>query len=153
MRMAKGNWWAAALCVAMLAAGGCGSLYTQADHITGVGFMLGKLEGPLHVVPKQAVPAIDRAFAEMHITKRYQAFPHDNVDIVAVTQSGKKLTLTVKRTVTGRSQIAIGVGTFGDEVLSRALYEKILTALERAPAARPQAPSMIPMPLELKPTP
>lgn len=141
------------LCVVVLWMTGCAQIYTQANRTTGVGFVLGELQAPLEAEPTRAAAAIGRVFAELQITKRYEAFPHGNVDIVGFTPAEKRVTIVVKKTLANKSHIFIKVGTFGDEALSRTLYEKIQAALSAVPAAAPQAPSMILIPPELQPKP
>lgn len=91
----------------------------------GVFYAKGDLESTLAASPAQIAAAADKAFTELKIAKTSSVSSELDAEIVGRTATDKKVTITSKTTGDKLSSISIRVGTFGDEDLSQAIFEKI----------------------------
>jgi hypothetical protein len=95
----------------------------------GAAYVMGHLDGPMPGTPQKVVQASEAVLKEqeMHILSSDAT----GVDgkVVARSALDTRIEITVKRQDDSTSQISIRVGTFGDQKLSRELYDKIKAKL------------------------
>lgn len=85
----------------------------------------GELRGELDAEPPKVIKATERAFRDLIWTKESAQSSATDGTATARTATGKEVTVTVQRQAENKSQIGIRIGTFGDENLSRLLYDKV----------------------------
>jgi len=91
----------------------------------GVFYAKGDLESTMEAKPPAIAAATEKAFAEMGIAKRSAASSAVDAEITGRTARDKKVTVKVKAETANFSKVSIRVGTFGDEDLSRLIFDKI----------------------------
>lgn len=106
-------------CAALLvgaAAGGAtaGALYYQ-----------GELQADVDATPQQVIAATERAFRDLIWAKESAIASETDGLATARTATGRAVKVTVETKTPQVSSIGIRIGTFGDENLSRLLYERI----------------------------
>lgn len=103
----------------------CVALAAGAAGGTAVAYVMGEFEARLEASPQRVVKASQRVLENMDI--KIQSADSTSLDgvVVGKTALDKDLKITVKRVDERWSEIGIRVGTFGDEELSRQIYDKI----------------------------
>ncbi len=98
----------------------------------GTAYVMGSLDGTVPGTPEKVVEASESVLKdkEVHIVSK-DATGLDGT-IIAKTALEKRIEVTVKRQDEKTSTISIRVGTFGDQALSRELFEKIKARLQPA---------------------
>ncbi|MGD9251758.1 MAG: DUF3568 family protein [Desulfobacterales bacterium] len=91
----------------------------------GVMYREGELLAELDAEPPKVIKATERAFRDLIWTKESAQSSATDGMATARTATGKEVTVTVQRQAENKSQIGIRIGTFGDENLSRLLYDKV----------------------------
>jgi hypothetical protein len=120
----------ALLSVAALSAlPGCILVAAAALGAAGAAYVNGELEGRLDGSPQQVVRASERALKDMDIQIISADATGIDGKVVGRTALDKKIEISVKRDGDESSKIAIRVDTFGDESLSRQIYDKIKTKM------------------------
>jgi hypothetical protein len=96
----------------------------------GTAYVMGSLDGTVPGTPEKVIDASESVFKdkEVHILSK-DATGLDGT-IIAKTALDKRIEVTVKRQDEKTSTISIRVGTFGDQELSRELFEKIKARLQ-----------------------
>jgi hypothetical protein len=96
----------------------------------GTAYVMGSLDGTVPGTPEKVVEASESVFKdkEVHILSK-DATGLDGT-IIAKTALDKRIEVTVKRQDEKTSTISIRVGTFGNQELSRELFEKIKARLQ-----------------------
>jgi hypothetical protein len=114
---------------AMLQLTGCAALLiggaAAGAAAAGVMYKEGELQADLEAKPPQALQATERAFRDLIWTKESAKSSATDALATARTATGKEVTVTINRQTENVSRIGIRIGTFGDENLSRLLYDKI----------------------------
>ena len=151
-RLMRWNLWVSGIVAsALLAATGCATVpRTPAPEAMapGFAFMGGRATQSFAAPPSAVIAALGDAMGDLslesiHPTRegtvcRIEASTHDRRNVAANVRSNQ-----------GTSQVAIRVGWFGDEPLSRALLERVGVRLgtrdpEAIPASAPSVPSANP---------
>jgi len=109
---------------ALSALPGCLAVAAAAAGAAGVAYVNGDLEGRLEATPQEVVEASEGALEEMDIKIISVAASGIDGKVVGRTALDKKIDITVKRDDDTGSTISIRVDTFGDEALSRQIFEK-----------------------------
>ena len=107
---------------------GCAALFVGAaagGATAGTLYYQGELKADLDATPQQVVTATEKAFRDLIWAKESaQASATDGL-ATAPTATGKPVKVTVEMKTPKVSTLGIRIGTFGDENLSRLLYERI----------------------------
>ena len=98
----------------------------------GIMYRDGELRADLEATPPTVIKATERAFRDLIWTKESAQASATDGQATARTATGKEVLVTVTRKTDNTSQIGIRVGTFGDENLSRLLYDKIKFFLQHS---------------------
>ncbi|MBL0715630.1 MAG: DUF3568 family protein [Desulfosarcina sp.] len=98
----------------------------------GVMYHEGELKADLDAPPATVIKATERAFRDLIWSKESARSSATDGLATARTATGKEVTVTVNRKTESVSQIGIRIGTFGDENLSRLLYDKIKFFLQHS---------------------
>jgi hypothetical protein len=98
----------------------------------GVMYNEGELRADLEAAPPDAIKATERAFRDLIWSKESAKSSATDGLATARTATGKEVTVTVNRKTASVSTIGIRIGTFGDENLSRLLYDKIKFFLQHS---------------------
>ncbi len=113
----------------MLQLTGCAALLIggAAAGATAAGMIYhdGELRADIEAPPPTVIKATERAFRDLIWTKESAQASATDGQATARTATGKEVSVTVTRKTENTSEIGIRVGTFGDENLSRLLYDKI----------------------------
>ncbi|MDJ0802320.1 MAG: DUF3568 family protein [Desulfobacterales bacterium] len=113
----------------MLQLTGCAALLIggAAAGATAAGMIYhdGELRADIEAPPPTVIKATERAFRDLIWTKESAQASATDGQATARTATGKEVSVKVTRKTDSISQIGIRVGTFGDENLSRLLYDKI----------------------------
>jgi hypothetical protein len=133
----------------------------------GAAYVMGTLRADVQAKPTRIAEATRRAFATYVIkVDEYKTTELDAV-ITGHTANDKRIKVTVHRETDLISELAIQVGTFGDESFSNLLYEEIKKQLSQggsssgatsyavpmAAAPAPSSTSVMPAPPTLEPAP
>ena len=102
-----------------------GCLIAAAGAAGGVLYAKGDLETTLAATPIKIAAATEKAFREMKISKTSAVSSDLDAEIIGRTATDKKVTVISKIKGEKLSSISIRVGTFGDEDLSRVIFDKI----------------------------
>ncbi len=103
-------------CVALAAAGAAGA---------GVAYLKGELNGTLEASPQEVVDAAQATIEEMGFSVISARASEVDGRVEGRTANDRDITIEVDRQNEGTSDISIRVGTFGDEELSREIYNRI----------------------------
>ena len=128
MRWMRNGVIAVLISMLMLQMTGCAALLIGgAAGATAAGLMYheGELRADLEAPPPTVIKATERAFRDLIWTKESAQASATDGQATARTATGKEVSVTVTRKTENTSEIGIRVGTFGDENLSRLLYDKI----------------------------
>jgi hypothetical protein len=98
----------------------------------GVMYNEGELRADLEAKPPEILQATERAFRDLIWTKESAKASATDGLATARTATGREVTVTINRKTENVSRIGIRIGTFGDENLSRLLYDKILFFLKHS---------------------
>ena len=117
----------AALCLLLLVgAGGCALLVVgAAAGAGGMAYVRGALEARVNAQPPAVAQATENAFKSLGIVKISGAASALDAEILGRTATDKKVKVVVKGEGAGTSKLTIRIGTFGDETMSRAVFDKI----------------------------
>lgn len=109
----------------IIASGGCLAVAAAAGTGLGVAYVKGDLEAVVEATPRKFVAEAEAALESMGI--RVLAANANDVEgtVNARTADDKKIMIKVSKQTDATSTVSIRVGTFGDEVMSQAIYEKI----------------------------
>ena len=99
----------------------------------GVAYAKGDLEAVVDADPQTVMMAAEGAFETLFIKKVSTSSTAFDADIVGRTATDKKVKVRAEGAGKGASTVSVRVGTFGDEALSRKVYEEIKLRLP-APA-------------------
>ncbi len=119
----------------LLQTAGCAFLLiggAAAGAAAGVMYHEGELRADLDANPPDVIKATERAFRDLIWTKESAQSSATDGIATARTATGRDVRVTVQRQTETASRIGIRVGTFGDENLSRLLYDKIKFFLEHS---------------------
>lgn len=109
---------------------GCLALATgAAAGAAGVAYAQGALRGSVEANPQEFIQAAEDTLREMGITIQEAAADEAEGHIDAQTANDRDIDITARREDAGRSEVSIRVGTFGDEELSRDIYNRIVARL------------------------
>ena len=104
---------------------GCILVGAAAVGAAGAAYMNGEFKARLDASPQKVVQASEGALKDMDIPIESSVATGVDGRVVGHTALDKKVEITVKREGDTGSKISIRVATFGDEALSRQIYEKI----------------------------
>jgi hypothetical protein len=138
-----------ALVVACLAVTvtGCSSLatiYKGEDPATGIRFRLGELQADVPAEPPRVAEATQKAFEGLDIRESYAQASAIDAEVVGLTATDTLVRVRVKKLLDGHSIVRIRAGGFGDEEISRHVFQEIEKHLG---AARPASPGTLMMPI------
>ena len=114
---------------AVPALGGCESMRSKPGP-DGTAFSLCTLDGLLNASPQKVIQASENVMKEQEFHIASSDATGVDGKIVAHTALDKEIAITVKRESDTSSKISIRVGSFGDQAMSRDLYEKIKAKLQ-----------------------
>jgi hypothetical protein len=109
----------AALVVGAAAGGAAGVLYYQ-----------GELKADVEAAPPEVVAATEKAFRDLIWSRDVATASATDGLATARTATGKEVRVRVELKTPEVSTVAIRIGTFGDENLSRLLYDRIVAFLQ-----------------------
>jgi len=123
---------AAALCVLLAWGSGCVLVALGVGAgagAAGVAYSKGKLEGIVRANPKEVQNATDVAFGRLSISRISVTQANGQYIVVGRTNTDTKVTVEIAGREEGVSSVSVRVGVFGDEPLSRRIYEEIKKSL------------------------
>lgn len=97
----------------------------------GVAYVKGVLEATLKDDPKTVETAADKAFETLAIVKISSHASALDAKIVGRTATDTRIEIIAKAIDSGGSKLSIRVGTFGDQEMSRKIYDEILKRLPK----------------------
>jgi len=112
-----------------LTASGCLAAAAAAGAGGTVAYMRGDLEATVQAGPRDVAAAAETALNEMGINVLSSSSDDTGGTITARNAQDKKITIEINRLNESASTISIRVGMFGDEALSRAIYERVKASL------------------------
>ncbi len=129
MRMLRNVVMAVLIAATMMQLTGCAALLlggaAAAAGAAGVLYHEGELQGTLEASPPAVIKATERAFRDLIWSKESARSSATDGLATARTATGREVVVKVTRKTENVSQVGIRIGTFGDENLSRLLYDKI----------------------------
>lgn len=110
---------------------GCAALFVgaAAGSVAGALYVKGELEADIEATPQAVIAATERAFRDLIWAKETASASATDGQATARTATGKEVKVTVVSKTPEVSTIGIRIGTFGDENLSRLLYDRIIAFL------------------------
>jgi len=110
---------------------GCGLLMMGAagGAVAGALYYQGDLKADVDATPQAVITATGKAFRDLIWAKETASASATDGLATARTATGKEVKVTVVTKTPEVSAIAIRIGTFGDENLSRLLYDRIISFL------------------------
>ena len=119
----------------MLQMAGCAALLiggAAAGAAAGLMYHEGELRADLDAPVPKVIKATERAFRDLIWTKESATASAADGLATARTATGREVTVKVEAKSENTTTIGIRIGTFGDENLSRLLYDKIQFFLEHS---------------------
>jgi hypothetical protein len=113
---------------------GCAALVVGAaagGAAAGALYYKGELKADVDAAPPEVITATERAFRDLIWDKETAAASATDGLATARTATGREVKVTVEMKTPEVSTIGIRIGTFGDENLSRLLYDRILLFLKK----------------------
>ncbi|MCF6149982.1 MAG: DUF3568 family protein [Candidatus Kuenenia sp.] len=98
----------------------------------GVAYVKGDMRACVKADPRAVEKASVKAFEVLDIHKVSSGSSALDAEVVGRTAAEMKVTIKAKIEATGESSVTIRVGTFGDEPLSRRIYDEVNTHLPDA---------------------
>jgi len=116
---------------------GCGALFVGAagGAVAGALYYQGGLKADVDATPQAVISATESAFRDLIWSKEVATASATDGLATARTATGKAVKVTVQAKTPEVSSVGIRIGTFGDENLSRLLYDRIQYFLARDAAA------------------
>jgi hypothetical protein len=111
---------------------GCGVLFmgAAAGSVAGAFYYQGELKADVEASPQAVITATEKAFRDLIWAKETASASEFDGLATARTATGKEVKVTVVVAKEPQvSTIGIRIGTFGDENLSRLLYDRIVSFL------------------------
>jgi hypothetical protein len=110
---------------------GCAALFVgaAAGGAAGVLYYQGELKADLDGTPPEVIAATEKAFRDLIWSKEVATASANDGLATARTATGKEVEVTVEMKTPEVSTVGIRIGTFGDENLSRLLYDRIVAFL------------------------
>jgi hypothetical protein len=97
--------------------------------VDGTAYSLGHLDAMVSASPQRVVEAATRVLEEMEIQLVTSAASGVDGKVSGRTALDKRIDITVHRQDTETTKLSIQVGTFGEEALSREIYDRIKAKL------------------------
>ena len=114
---------------------GCAALVVGAaagGAAAGALYYKGELRADVDAAPREVIAATEKAFRDIIWDQETAAASATDGMATARTATGREVEVTVEMKTPEVSTIGIRIGTFGDENLSRLLYDRILSFLNKA---------------------
>jgi hypothetical protein len=110
---------------------GCAALFMGAagGAVAGALYYQGELKADLDATPQAVIAATEKAFRDLIWSKETAVASATDGLATARTATGRAVKVTVITKTPEVSTVAIRIGTFGDENLSRLLYDRIVSFL------------------------
>lgn len=110
---------------------GCGLLLVGAAGGAAAGalYYQGELKADIDATPPEVIAATEKAFRDLIWSRETAAASATDGMATARTATGKEVTVRVETKTPEVSTVGIRIGTFGDENLSRLLYDRIVSFL------------------------
>jgi hypothetical protein len=138
--------WVTALGVCLLAAG-CATVPHQAlseGSFSEFSFSAGRGTQLFAAPPALVIAALDQALGDLELMPIQHNRDGTVLRVEAKTKDNRRVAATI-RAFAGTSQVAIRIGRFGDEPLSRSILERVGVRLgSRDPEAIPGTPPSVP---------
>ncbi|MFW6162774.1 MAG: DUF3568 family protein [Planctomycetota bacterium] len=131
----------------LVAGAGCSSLttvYQGEDPTTGVRFRLGELQADVQAQPPQVAEAARKAFEDLDIRESRAQSTAVDAEVVGLTATDTLVRVRAKRLLDGGSIVRIRAGSFGDEEISRHVFQALQ---EHLGTSRPASPGTLMMPI------
>jgi hypothetical protein len=128
MRIPKALLLAALILASTAALQGC-VVVAVAAGVAGVAYVNGDLEATVEASPPKVVEASEAALKGMEIDVTSSEKSGIDGRVVGRSALNKKVEITVKRETDTTSKLSIRIDTFGDESLSRQIYDRIRAEL------------------------
>jgi len=111
---------------------GCPALFVGAagGAVAGALYYQGELKADVDAPPQAVITATEKAFRDLIWSKEVITASATDGLATARTATGKEVKVTVNAKTPEVSTVGIRIGTFGDENLSRLLYDRILAFLK-----------------------
>lgn len=106
-------------------ASGCVAVAAGAAGAAGYAWYRGEFEGSLDGSPKQCAAAAKEALEDLDMKMIKVDATEIDGKVTARSALDKEVVVTIKRKTEQTSTVAIRIGTFGDEVLSQNIFEKM----------------------------
>lgn len=110
---------------------GCAALMVGAagGAVAGALYYQGELKADVDATPQAVITATEKAFRDLIWAKETASASVTDGLATARTATGREVKVTVVTNTPEVSTLAIRIGTFGDENLSRLLYDRIIAFL------------------------
>lgn len=115
--------------VAILLSGCLGLAAGAAAGAAGLAYIQGALQGKVEASPQRFIEAAEGTLEEMGFTVRESASDEAEGHIDARTANDRDISVTAKKETDNTTAVSIRVGTFGDEELSRDIYNRTVEKL------------------------
>jgi hypothetical protein len=118
------------MALAIAALQGCLAVAAAAGAGAGVAYAKGDLEATLDGTPPEIVSAAEAALEDMEIAVTAARSTALDGEVRGETARDKDVSISVAKRSDATSRLSIRVGTFGDESMSRAIYDRIRARLD-----------------------
>lgn len=116
---------ASILALTCVLSSGCLLLAVGAGSAGGVAYAKGDLESTTDASVAKTYDAALKAMDELKLTPIMKSQDNLAAEIVARTATDKKVTVKLTYETEKLTHVSIRIGVFGDEALSRAIYDKV----------------------------
>jgi hypothetical protein len=113
----------------LLLTSGCLAVAAGAGAAAGVAYVRGDLEATLNAGLDQSIRATDKAVQQLAYAKVSEKKDALLDTFVVRNSADKKIEIRLENAGEGLTKVRIRVGVFGDETLSRAVFDKIKASL------------------------
>lgn len=111
---------------------GCALIVVGAAAGAGVAYVKGDLQASVAADPRAVEKASLKTFEALDIRKISSRGSAVDAEIVGRTATDKKVLIKAKSGTEGESALSIRIGTFGDEMMSRRIYDELKVHLPAA---------------------
>jgi hypothetical protein len=123
---------ALALAAGLMTTGCAALLVGAAAGVAGAAYVKGDLQTRLQADPRAVEKATAKAFEVLDIHKVSSRGSAVDAEVIGRTATDKKVAVRVKAEDTGESSVSVRVGVFGEEVMSRRIYDELKKHLSDA---------------------
>jgi len=131
MKTKRSSFFAASLLLSvLLAASGCVAIVAGGAGAGTMAYLRGELQGSVAADINRTQRAVEQVVAAKGLNKISAESDDLSGEVIARTSDDRRVRITLKRGGERITEVRIRVGTFGDETLSRDLFEAIRSRAE-----------------------